>query len=630
MVFNPNMQITEIQKFKAQNINNNKAISFSGSSINWTKAGSLLTEELDIIKSIRKDFDVASTVYIKLNDMYQTEFKKLYPDIFDTKKLRGFTFHVPNGDGLQIQKVNNMKGNDELLTFSVIRAKDGSKLHYKVNNSGDYYVSNKQECIDKIPQSKLESLKKIESEMSLLRRYAQNFIPIRKKIVRAKGEPLSAKQLLAKIEDAESFNGFKQETQSLIDKFNRVNKLLYKNQSQAAHLKEEFFSSYVHKAKGWTFAADDGSDITICPSLMKWTDAQFSVTKTDKSGGKKVFLFFTDGKIASPVELENRKTFDFRSYNLEFLTSKEIEENKLGETLKFLDKKIDEFEHFILVKRGKTPEMVEQRKSQAQAIKKQKAKERMQRFKQAHSSDNAEIQKPKGKRGRPKKIVSEQVKEETIIQEAAKPKQIQSTVQPQKAVKPKREKIVSVENKYNIYKQMQLENVIADLDNIFRTPASERSSHLIHEKFPNGRIFEGRFQINASDGSKVMVSRVKASNFYDFTYYALRVTEKDGTLHVMNIDPSRMKIIDSVNGKPVTDKYGRMNFLTPLGFLRKNPWAINVPKYLEEITAVAPEGQRKFLSIAKRSKSQAELLEEAEKEVMRALRRYEADDTFLY
>jgi hypothetical protein len=98
----------------------------------------------------------------------------------------------------------------------------------------------------------------------------------------------------------------------------------------------------------------------------------------------------------------------------------------------------------------------------------------------------------------------------------------------------------------------------------------------------------------------------------------------------MNIDPSRMKIIDSVNGKPVTDKYGRMNFLTPLGFLRKNPWAINIPKYLEEITAVAPEGQRKFLGIAKRSKSQAELLEEAEKEVMRALRRYEADDTFLY
>ena len=131
------MQVSNINSVNNR-YNNKSYFSFTGNKINWTKAGSLLKEELDVMLNIRRDFDIASSIYIKMNDIYQTEFKKFYPDIFPTKNLRGFTFHLPNGGGLQLQKTNNMKGNEELLTFSVIRPDDSRKLHFKVNNSVSY------------------------------------------------------------------------------------------------------------------------------------------------------------------------------------------------------------------------------------------------------------------------------------------------------------------------------------------------------------------------------------------------------------------------------------------------------------------------------------------------------------
>ena len=641
------MQIPNINS--ANNSYNKLQLYFTGSSINWKKVGTLAKEELDVMQNIRRDFDIASLAYIKLNDAYQAVFKNLYPDIFSTKKLRGFTFHVQGGKGLQLQKTYNAKNSQELLTFSVINPKENSKLHFKVNNNGDYYVSDADACINKIPKNKLKGLNKIEQDMSLLRRYAQNFTTIRKKIEHSK-EPLSAKEVLKRMEDAASFDGYKQEAENLVEKFQKVNNLLYKNQSQAAHLKEEFFGQYSKKAKGWTFRAEDGSNITMCPTVIKWADTKFYIVKTDKTGERKAFLFFTDGKIASPVVIGSDKTLDLRPHNLDYLTPKDLEENGIEGILKFLDKKIDEFEHYILVRRGKTPEQIELHQKEVQERKKILAKARMERFKaakEARIKAGLEAPKPKGKRGRPRKVVENtantenkpEIKVQTQPAKVAQAKLVapknfsdKPTVPANKVEqKPVAEKQIVKQaktDKYNIYKDTNFEKVVNSLKSILETPAYKRSPHLIHERLSNGRIFEGRFMINAKDGSKVAVSRVKSNKFFDFTYIAIRVTKSDGTTNVMNIDPSRMMIINSINGSPRLDKYGEMDFLTPLEFLHKNPWAADMPKYMEEILSVEKGAQAKVIEIQNPKKSQAELLADAEREVQRALRQFEKDDDF--
>jgi hypothetical protein len=641
------MQISNINS--TNNSYNKSKLYFTGSGINWKKVGTLAKEELDVMQNIRRDFDIASMAYINLNDAYQAVFKNLYPDIFSTKKLRGFTFHVQGGKGLQLQKTHNAKNSQELLTFSVINPAENSKLHFKVNNNGDYYVSDADACINKIPKDKLKGLNKIGQDMSLLRRYAQNFTTIRKKIEHSK-EPLSAKEVLKRMEDAASFDGYKQEAENLAEKFRKVNTLLYKNQTQAAHLKEEFFGQYFKKAKGWTFRAEDGSNITLCPTAIKWADTKFYIVKTDKTGERKAFLFFTDGKIASPVVIGGDRALDLRPHNLDYLAPKDLEENGIEGILKFLDKKIDEFEYYILVRRGKTPEQIALHQKVVEERKKIFAKARMEKFKaakEARIKAGLEAPKPKRKRGRPRKVVENTINTETkpeikVQTQHAKVAQaklvapknfsdkptVSGSKVEQKPVAQKQIVKQAKTDKYNIYKDTNFEKVVNSLQKILETPAYKRSPHLIHERLSKGRIFEGRFMINAKDGSKVAVSRVKSNKFFDFTYISLRVTKSDGTMNVMNIDPSRMMIIDSVNGTPRLDKYGDMDFLTPLEFLHKNPWAADIPKYMEEILSVEKGAQAKVIEIQKPKKSQAELLAEAEREVQRALRQFEKDDDF--
>lgn len=576
------MQVSRISNKEYLCSTQNNGISFSGYCINWLKAGSLTDNELNIVRHIRECFDGASSVYTKMNGISQREFRKFYPDLDSVKNTKGFVFRTEYGDKLQLQKINTRETSNELLTFSVWDDKNALKAHFKVNTNGDYFISNKKFSKDIISEDKQKNLEHIDKEMSILNKYAQNFVKIYRKIVRSKGEPLSAKQIIARMDDINSFEGYNKEANSLLEKFHRVNKLLNKNQSQVTPLKEEFFSGYSKKSKGWPFLAPDGSRIVLTPSFQKDMDSLFLITKIDKSGNKKVFVFFADGKIASPLKVGNRSFVDIRSYNLDFLTKEDIEKNQMKETLQFLDNKIDEFESFIIEKRQRVPKQMSAHKQKVH---------HQARCKARPVINGMRADKAAGKNTR---VSSD----------------------------------MEFVSKYNLREENALEEITEDLNAILNTPVLQRSPHLVHEKFPDGRIFEGRFQMKASDGANVMVSRVKSSRFYDFSYISVRITNPDGTKHVMNIDPSRMKIIDSVDGKPILDRYRQMRFYTPLGFLRKNPWAVDIPKYIEEIVTVKKGAKAKFVEIKKPKKTQAELLADAEKEVQRALRQFEKDDDF--
>ena len=182
---------------------------------------------------------------------------------------------------------------------------------------------------------------------------------------------------------------------------------------------------------------------------------------------------------------------------------------------------------------------------------------------------------------------------------------------------------------------MSIEEIVSSLDEIFRKNPSERSTHLKHWQLSDGKIFWGKFGIESEDGSEVTVTHVgskKRSGY--FKYYSIKITKKDGETHFINIDPSRNEIIDSVDGKPTINDYGKMKFYTMQRFLNENEWANDVSKYIKEITWNETNGETKVVKSVQSSESPADIIAERELDVLRELKNLEenpeAEDPFIF
>ena len=158
------------------------------------------------------------------------------------------------------------------------------------------------------------------------------------------------------------------------------------------------------------------------------------------------------------------------------------------------------------------------------------------------------------------------------------------------------------------------------LTDIFDTAVDNRSSHLIHEKLSNGKIFGGRFSLTPNDGSQITVSRMKSPRYVEFVYYSIRVTPKNGQEFVLNIDPVMGRIIENTpEGKPFIDKKNNVRHISKENFLKQNPSAINLPQYFSEIFATRNDKERKIIKFKKANTTQAQLLKQKEIDIQKAL-----------
>ena len=562
------------------NTNNNI---FFGNKINWVRQGTLSRAELNLAKKIRSHFDGVSSVYLKMGPDVQSQFKRLHSKLVEVPRLRGYIFETgKNGNRLQLSKTKTGKDSDEILTFTVLDKNNEAKLHFRVSDNGDYYVSDLGFGEENIPNDKLGAMKKIRSAMEILKKYAENFTLVKRMVERKEHGVKTAEQAVKKIKEINDFSGYKEEITTMMKNFKDVNRLLNKNQGQMVECKQEFLAQGDKRTRGWTFRnSDNGNLYTIFPLAQKATNALCRITETSQDGSQKVFVLCSDGKVAIPRDL-NPDTLYIRPYNMQFLTEKEAQSNQVKEMISFVDKKISEFERFILEKRNQTPEQKEHR-DWRRLIERLLAKE--QKAVENKQPKSSEI-KTKSTKKKPQQTITE--KTPTPVMEK-NPKTTVTTPIKETAAKTVTPKIISYTS---------IESIVNSLNRILDTKPEQRSTHLIHETLPSGKVFGGRFRIKASDGATIIVSRVKSAQFYDFTYLSMKIIKKDGTTHFININPLENTIIESVDGKPAVDKFGRMKNYKNFGcFSRKNEWAKDLPisQYMEEITKTVTEGEPKYI-----------------------------------
>ncbi len=630
----------------SNNFNNpNKNIFFGDNRIQWVQKGVLTIPELKLAQKIRGNFDAVSAVYLKMGPVVQSQFKGLHSKLEEVPKLRGYIFNVKGGNRLQLSKTKTGKNSDEILTFTILDSHNEAKLHFRVSKNGDCYISDLGFGEENIPQKKLDAMKKISAAMEILKKYAENFTLVKRMVERREHGVKTAEQAVKKIIEIDDFSGYKEETTTLMTKFNKVNKLLNKNQGQMVECKQEFLEYGDKRTRGWTFKnPDNGKSYTIFPLAQKATNAVCKITETSQDGSQKVFVLCNDGKVAIPVDI-NPETLYIRPYNMQFLTEKEAQSNQIREMISFVDKKIDEFECFILEKRSQTPEdkaveyqrkqnikiQTEHRRSRRLIEKtladeqKAKAKAEEKQAKEARNAEKAEKtayktkyikMKPKTPKDKPDQFVLKTEKPE-VSKSPEKPKPLEE-MKTEETVNPKTPSTFSF---------IPVEDIVKSLNKIFDTEPSKRSPHLIHEKLPNGKVFAGRFHLNLENGSKITVTHVKSKRFDSFTYYSIKITEKDGTVHYVNIDPSRNLIINSVDGKPTVNKYGKMKFYTSFGYLGKDKWADEIPQYIAEITKQT-EGEQRFINFVPTQTIPPE--RKVNQIFTDALRKIEIDDPFLF
>ena len=151
--------------------------------------------------------------------------------------------------------------------------------------------------------------------------------------------------------------------------------------------------------------------------------------------------------------------------------------------------------------------------------------------------------------------------------------------------KKKYSNILNEDGEFQPLNEINLKYLVKHLDNIFAKPYEERSPHLIHEILPDGRIFPARFSIIAPDGAKVTVSKLRANEFLDFLYYAIKVQREQNTMYIA-IHPDKFEILRcDKNNKLQKDDTGEKLIIKRETFIAHNPLSQNMPLYLSEIFA---------------------------------------------
>lgn len=624
-----------------KNKNSFKSVYFSANPNLLTKEIKLTPEEMKKVSFIAEAYDKILSVFSSFNGIYQKKFKSLYPKLAAGEKIKGFVFNSfvgINDKKLQIVRFNSKLNSDELLTFGILDSQNQNLLRYRINKDGKVRITSDKDSLSKLSvnpfnQSKnikyTDYLNRLVEEMKNFSFYSENFKTINRKVNPGNTERVVMESFY-KVRALQKSQGIKSEIDEISQNYAILVDVLNINRGKdALELKQAFFGAdFGGKTKGLVFKnlLENGKTYAFCPLQSKDDDRLFKVVIQGKNGDiEKAFVFFADGKVAKQKRLSS-DTNAFRPNNLEYISDTEIEKLEIKEIFVRLNQKISDFKEFIL-------------KSREAKLKKniKPDEQKEQKICKLFDANKYHVEE------QPKQKAQEKLrlKEEKLIQkqERIKAKELKLQQRQENACKKSEEKRTALKNtfvnnvevpiekpgqttiqkiKFPSYQELRLWKIRDHLDNLFNTPVEQRSSHLVHERLLSGKIFAGRVSLKASDGADIVVSRVKSPKYVDFTYYSVSV-KKDGKEFVLNIDPAADKILISKDGKPVINAKSMVSYTTKEEFLKQNPEAINLPKYLTEIFEIRTDEPRKVVQTSLKVKKHVTLLKQKEQDVINAL-----------
>lgn len=661
-----------------KNKNSSKLVYFTGNPSLLTREIKLNPEEMKKVSFIAEAYDKILSVFSSFNGIYQKKFKSLYPKLAAGEKIKGFVFNSVmgiNDKKLQIVRFNSKLNSDELLTFGILDSQNQNLLRYRINKDGKVRITSDKDSLSKLsinPFSQNKNIKytdylnRLVEEMKNFSFYSENFKIINRKVNPGNTERVVMESFF-KVKALQKSQGIKSEIEEMSQNYAILADVLNINRGKdALELKQAFFGAdFGGKTKGLVFKnlLENGKTYGFCPLQSKDDDRLFKVVIQGKNGDiENAFVFFSDGKVAKLKRLSS-DTNAFRPNNLEYISDTEIEKLGIKEIFARLNQKFLDFKEFIFksreakLKKKMQPnkqkirklfeESLESHKHHVEDLAKQKAQETLrlkdEKLAKEQERKNAlELKKQKAaESAKHRAEESARKKAEKLIQkqERVKAKELKLQQRQEAARKKSEEKRIALKNtlvnnievpiekpeqatiqkiRFPSYQELRLWKIREHLDKLFNTPVEQRSSHLVHERLLNGKIFAGRVSLKASDGADIVVSRVKSPKYVDFTYYSVSV-KKDKKEFVLNIDPAADKILISKDGKPVINAKSMVSYTTKEEFLKQNPEAINLSKYLTEIFEIRTDEPRKVVQTSFKVKKQVTLLKQKEQDVINAL-----------
>ncbi len=584
----------------------NSSITFGTTSkFHTVKQFSLESTKLQKIETISKIYEKVLKYFNSLNGIYQKKFKSLYPDLVAGEKIKGFLFNsvLPDGNRLQVSRLNTRQDSDELLTFGILNSGNDTIERYRVSKTGDVLVMKKKDAGDcKFIEPNFRYLDKSLKEFQNLGLYSDNFVLLNKKL-HGTEQNTSVSEILNNINNLNNSLGLEPEIQTVCSQASKLyDALALKNCKKAFLFKKMFLGDDTSpKSKSLLFKKlFNNKNYAFCNIKSNSDNRVFKVIESGQNGEiSNVFLFFKDGKIAKVKDKYKDKAV-YRSNEFVFLNDKEIWELQLPEILRNLGAKLEEFSSFIARQYSKPCSLNTELKS----VDKPAPVE----TKQTVTPQNTPQVKNR------QKDLLHQKKE--IKKEA---RHLSDSSGDLKTV------LINVDPvlKYN---ELSISSVTAQLYDLFQTPVENRSPHLIHEKLSNGKIFPGRFSILASDGANITVTKVKSPRYVDFVYFSIKIN-KNNNEFVINIDPENGRILESTkDGKVIIDKRQFVKHISKKEFLEQQPLALNLPEYFNEIFDYRADCERIFINSDLKIRKQ--IKPTPEEEILDLLRQYDSADLY--
>jgi len=594
-----NMNFYNTNRYTAEK---KEQLNFYGGKALFTKEYRLAPKTIENLAQVSGLYDKINSFFSKLNGINLKKFKALYPNIDSGTKARGFVLKdcLDIGDKkLQIVKRNSVKTNEsddaEWLVFNLLDKDDNKLAGYRISKNGAMEVKTenkdflpkteaKESDIARTDNPKTELLTK---EFLLLNTFVSNAKEIYRKTIAVPTRE-NVLKCIQQYKAIEKCSGAKEEISSLLQTYTETSELLGIGKIHGAtDLKKEFFGTKDEAVvKGYKFK-DDKTNRTysVCSLNRKDNeDAALKVTIEDKKKSG-CYILYKTGKITKRKSgIKNDR--DIRDHHFEQISKETAVKDGLVEAITVIKSKLEQFQEYVQSKR------------------------------------QPKIKPVKIKISVPKSQKVKVQKKRTVVPKQRVPK-AEKIAKTEKVAKVEKTEKIKPLNKTEIKPaDIPITSMIESIDEIFKTPVEKRSSHLIHEKMSDGRIFEGRFRVKSKDGTEIVVSKIKSPRYVDFIYYSINVNKADKKF-IINLDPETKRIISSVDGKPVIKGGIVVEHISKKDFLESTPEAGNYLEYINEIFKYTDEGKRKVIKLQSKKSQNKQIIADREKEILKLLNQEE-------
>ncbi len=631
--------------------------------------------ELTKIQQLSDTYEKTTSSLSKFNGIYQKKIKSSFPEMITIDNVKGFLFNslVPKQkEPLQLIKINARKTSPELVTFNILGEKNTPLMQFRIGKDGVASIKkeeniSQQQLEETIKKKNLNYIDTIINSLKNIDFYANNYNILSKQARFTNKTDIS--ETISDYEELQKSEGLKTEIERIKDKNAELFDLLFKKRTRDTFpIKKAFMGDVItEKTKGFIFknALPNNRTISFYPFHGQTDNRTFRIIiLNDKNEKESCFVFFDDGKITKQRE-GMKFDKDMRPNKLNTLSDKDLEKYNVKELLETTENKLAEFIDFVneyrstkkhrnnntnietekqnnipdtkAANRKKTAESAKEIKrieketkiQQKQAelekrtrLKEQKAEERQKQRAEKLAQKLAKKQAAENEKFLNKKTKVKKQNTNNYLPKELRVQKILKTQETSQKTETSMQKKISTEDvqKAVSFDSIAIFEISQKLTDIFNTAVENRSSHLIHEKLSNGKIFGGRFSLTTNDGSQITVSRMKSPRYVEFVYYSIRLTPKNGQEFVLNIDPVMGRIIENTpEGKPFIDKKNNVRHISKENFLKQNPSAINLPQYFSEIFATRNDKEREIIKFKKSNTTYAQLLKQKEIDIQKAL-----------